>query len=412
MSDSASASEHGCSAGPLEQCLESFATKLTSLGYSAAVVQQKQATATAFARWAVDQWSDIATIDDATIEAFLVCSGGYPTLHSNRRCALAGFLEHLRAEGAALRPEPERDHSYATLLQEHYETYLRSERGLAEGTIASYRLYVSEFIRQHFETTTTAPAHGLDAGDVRDFLLKRTRTLAPKTAQLVATALRSFLRFLFLQSETTLDLAFAIPTVPMWRQARVHPYRSPEEVELLLEACDRNNTASGRRDHAILLLLARLGVRACEVAALELGDLRWRSGEIVVRGKGQVLQCLPLLPDVGAALARYLRDGRPKSQCRSVFLRNNAPRVGLGPDGVGFVVRRALARARLHPPHRGSHLLRFSLATTMIRRGASMAEIGEVLRHHSHDTTEIYAKVDFAALRAVALPWVSMGGER
>jgi site-specific recombinase XerD len=182
-------------------------------------------------------------------------------------------------------------------------------------------------------------------------------------------------------------------------------------LERLLDGCDRQ-TANGCRDYAILLLLARLGLRACEVAALELGDLRWRSGEVLVRGKGRVLQRLPLLPDIGSAVACYLRERRPKSECRNVFLRNEAPRVGLGADGVGFVVRRALARAGLRPPRRGSHLLRFTLATTMIRRGASMSEIGEVLRHRSSDSTEIYAKVDFQALRAVALPWVGMGGER
>jgi len=332
MSDFNPAAEHGCSAGLLDQCLETFTTELTRLGYAAAVIQQKRATAVGFVRWAVDQRLDIVTIDETTIEALLGCSDAYTTLNGNSRCTLTGFLEHLRAEGvAAFRPKSERDHSYAAPLQERYETCLRSERCLAEGTIASYRLYVSDFIRQHFETT--APPSGLDAGGVRDFLLKRTHTLAPRTAQLVATALRSFLRFLFLHGETTLDLTFAIPAVPTWRQARVHPYLSPEEVELLLETCDCN-TASGRFDHAILLLLARLGVRACEVAALELGDLHWRSGEMVVRGKGQVLQHLPLLPDVGAALALYLPDGRAKTQCRSVFLRSNAPRDGLGPDGV------------------------------------------------------------------------------
>jgi site-specific recombinase XerD len=413
MSDVTPTSDPSCSTGVLEQCLESFTTELTSLGYCAAVVRKKRATARAFARWAVGQGLDVATIDDATIEAFLADSEvGHPTPKSNRRCTLARFLARLRAEGATLRPELKRDHSYAALLQQRYVTYLRSERGLAEETVGSYRMWVSELVRYHFGTAARpAPASGLDARAVQDFLLERTRTLSPGTAQLVATALRSFLRFLFLCGEIRLDLALAVPAVPTRRQAGTHPYLCPEEVERLLDACDRK-TANGRRDHAILLLLARLGVRACEVAALELGDLRWRSAEIVVRGKGQVLEHVPLLPDVGAALALYLREGRPKSKCRSVFLRNDAPRVGLTPDGVGWVVRRALARAGLRPPRRGSHLLRFSLATTMIRRGASMAEIGEVLRHRSPETTEIYAKVDFEALRAVALPWVGTGGGR
>jgi site-specific recombinase XerD len=235
------------------------------------------------------------------------------------------------------------------------------------------------------------------------------RTLKPTTAQHAATALRSFLRFLFLRSETMTDFAVAIPSVHRWGQAKVHPYLCPAEVEQLLASCDVT-TVNGRRDHAILLLLARLGLRACEVAALEIADLRWRAGEIVVRGKGRVCQRLPMLPDVGAAVALYLREARPISPSPRVFLRNDAPRIELSPDAVGFVVRRALCRAGLHPPTRGSHLLRHSLATTMIRHGASMTEIGEVLRHRSPETTEIYAKVDFEALRAVALPWTGWGG--
>lgn len=412
MSDFAPITEQGCSLGVFEPYLESFTTKLTGLGYCTAVVRQKRAAVSTFARWAVAEGYDIATIVDATLEAFLGASqASDASAKSSRRCTLMGFLEHLRAEGATLRPKPERDQTYAAVLQERYESYLLCERGLAAGTVANYRWYVGEFIRHHFETSLVPAPSDLDAQHVREFLVARTRTLMPRTAQLASTALRSFLRFLFLRGETLRDLALAIPTVPSRRQAPVHPYLRPEEVERLIDGCDRK-TANGRRDHAILLLLARLGLRACEVAALELGDLHWRCGEVLVRGKGQQLQRLPLLPDVGSALALYLRRGRPKSECRNVFLRNEAPRVGLGADGVGFVVRRALARAGLRPPRRGSHLLRFSLATTMIRRGASMAEIGEVLRHRSADTTEIYAKVDFEALRAVALPWVGMGGEQ
>lgn len=178
-----------------------------------------------------------------------------------------------------------------------------------------------------------------------------------------------------------------------------------------MRACD-TATANGRRDYAILLLLARLGMRAREVAAMQLGDLRWRTGEIVVRGKGRVQQRLPLLAEVGAAIAAYLRDGRLDGPCREVFLRNEAPRVALGADAIGLIVRRSLHRARLRPPQRGSHLLRHSLATHMIRSGASMTEIGEVLRHRLPETTELYAKVDFDALRAVALPWPAAGDVR
>jgi integrase/recombinase XerD len=334
------------------------------------------------------------------------------SLIGNRRFTLMAFLDHLRDQAVTDRPKPVRDDSPPTLLLQHYETYLREEQGLTEETADNYLRFVSPLVRTCLLGSATGTVSSdIGVQQVRDYLLKSTRTLRPTTAQLVATALRSFLRFLFLRGEIAVDLTAAVPSVRRWRKATVHPYLRPEEVEQLLGACDRT-TANGRRDHAVLLLLARLGMRAREVAAMEISDLRWRAGEFLVRGKGRVYQRLPLLPDVGAAIALYLRDGRPDSPCRKVFLRNDAPRIELGADAVGLIVRRALARAGLHPPRHGSHLLRFSLATHMIRRGATMTEIGEVLRHRSPETTEIYAKVDFEALRAVALPWLGMGSVR
>jgi site-specific recombinase XerD len=183
-------------------------------------------------------------------------------------------------------------------------------------------------------------------------------------------------------------------------------------VERLLRSCDRSS-ATGRRDHAILLLLARLGLRACEVLALELSDLRWRDGEIVVRGKGLIRDRLPLLPDVGKAIALYLRRDRPPCVSRRVFLCSRAPRRGFGhPSTVSTIVARALVKAGVAAPMHGAHLLRHSLATAMVRQGASLAEVGQVLRHRSPNTTEIYAKLDFDALRDVAMPWPTARGAR
>lgn len=410
MQNHISASECDRKAAALGRCVESFTNGLSKLGYCAAVVRQKRLIVERFVRWVGRRRLDVVDIDEVTVDAFLVYLGRRRVPVGNRHCTLMAFLGHLRGEATTVRPETVPRDDRAALVLQRYEIYLREERGLAEETVSNYRRFVSALAREGFaESTTGAHARGPTFQQVRDYLLACTQSLAPATAQLVATALRSFLRFLFLQGETAVDLAVAVPSVRRWRQANVHPYLCPEEVEQMLATCDRTN-ASGRRDHAILLLLARLGMRACEVAAIEIGDLRWRAGEIVVRGKGKVHQRLPMLPDVGAAVALYLRDGRPESSCPTVFLRNIAPRIELGADAIGLIVRRALGRAGLRPPRCGSHLLRFSLATTMIRRGATMAEIGEVLRHRSPDTTEIYAKVDFEALRAVALPWTGLGG--
>lgn len=232
--------------------------------------------------------------------------------------------------------------------------------------------------------------------------------MSPRGAQGMGGALRSFFRFLLQHGEVERDLAIWVPTVAAWRLSTVPKYLKPEEVERLLKACDRSS-ATGRRDHAILLLLARLGLRAGEVAALQLDDIDWRAGEIMIRGKGLVHQRLPLLAEVGEALALYLCQDRPSRPVRQVFLRMRAPRRGLAVSAISTIVRRALERAGLQVALKGAHLLRHSLATGLLRQGASMTEIGEVLRHRLAATTEIYAKVDLDRLRSLAQPWPTGG---
>jgi site-specific recombinase XerD len=227
---------------------------------------------------------------------------------------------------------------------------------------------------------------------------------------MMTTALRSFLQFARYRGLISVDLQASIPTVPNWSMASMPKTISSAQVEQLLATCDRR-TAKGCRDYAILLLLARLGLRGGEVADLTLDDLDWEAGELCIRSAGQRSDRLPMPQEVGAAIVDYLRRARPTCASRQVFVRVRAPRRRLvGPCGIGDVVRAALQRAGLAPPLRGSHLLRHSLATQMLNRGASLAEIGELLRHHHPQTTMIYAKVDLASLRPLALPWP--GGAR
>jgi site-specific recombinase XerD len=228
----------------------------------------------------------------------------------------------------------------------------------------------------------------------------------------MTTAFRSFFRFLFQSGELQADLSAAVPTVADWRLSTIPKYLLPDEIERVVGSCDRQ-TSTGRRDYAILLLLARLGLRAGEVVALELDDIDWRAGEILVRGKGLLHDRMPLPVDVGQALTSYLRMDRPACKTRRVFVCMKAPRSGFtGPSTVATIVRRALDRAGLDPVFKGAHLLRHSLATRMLRSGASMSEIGEVLRHRTPSTTEIYAKLDFEGLRSLAQPWPNGGGAR
>jgi integrase len=247
---------------------------------------------------------------------------------------------------------------------------------------------------------TWADIRRLTTADLSGFVLSEARTLATGTAKLTVTGLRALLRYLHIHGFCT-DLSGAVPAVAGHRQARLPKHIPWGEVQRLLDRCDLR-TAVGRRDHAILLLLVRLGLRAGEVAALKLDDIDWVEGKIRVCGKSSQ-DWLPLPHDVGEAIVRYLKRGRPPSDSRTLFLRSRAPSGDLSVEAIKMRVREACRRAQLPP--RSAHQLRHTAATQMLRSGASLPEVAEVLRHRSLDTTAIYAKVDHLALRPLARPW-------
>ncbi len=304
------------------------------------------------------------------------------------------------------------DASPLSQLQRHYEQHLRAERGLAPATVTNYGGVFRWFLTDRFGDRPL-DLRALDVSTITTFVIRHAHTMSPGRAKGMVSALRSICRFLLQRGAIDRDLAAGVPRMPDWRLATLPKYLSPEEVARLLQACDCQ-AAVGRRDHAILLLLARLGLRAGEILALELDDIQWRAGEILVRSSKRLPQDrLPLLTEVGEALATYIRRDRRSHRTRRVFLCMKAPRRGFShPSTVSTIVRRALARAGLSPSLKGAHLLRHSLATRMLRQGASLSEIGLVLRHRAVQTTEIYAKVDLAGLRALVHPWPLMGGAR
>ena len=217
--------------------------------------------------------------------------------------------------------------------------------------------------------------------------------------------LRSFLRHLYQRGDISVDFSSALAPVRHWRLSGLPKALAPEQVESMLDSCDRG-TAIGQRDYAILLLLARLGLRAGEVVALTLDDFNWNEGIVTVRGKGKRHEPLPLPPEVGEGLTDYLRASRPACPTRRVFVRMHAPHRGFRSSvAICDIVRRALTRAGIDSPFKGAHLLRHSLATRMLRNGASLEDIGQILRHRHPETTQIYAKVDLDALRALAPAW-------
>jgi len=324
--------------------------------------------------------------------------------------ALRQFLEFLRREGSI--PAEKVVAPRLTPVERQtrdFETYLRNERVLAQATVASYVPFIRRFLTDRFGNGR-ATLSRLCAGDVVRFVQRQAPRLHQKRAKLLTTALRSFLHYARYGGHISCDLAAAVPCVPNWSMASIPRAIPPEAVRQLLASIDRR-TPVGRRDYAILLLLARLGLRASEVVSLELDDFDWAAGQLNVRGKGNQRAALPVSPEVGRAMAAYLRDGRPLSPSRRAFLQAKAPIRGfLGAVAIPSIVRRALERAGIKSPTKGAHQFRHALATQMLRGGASLTEIGEVLRHRSPQTTTIYAKVDLDALRPLALPWP--GGAR
>jgi site-specific recombinase XerD len=319
---------------------------------------------------------------------------------------LAPLFVYLRSQGVVTPPEAVAATPLEDLLA-CYRRHLVDDRGLAPSTVTGLeeraRLFLSERMSARGGGTGV---QGLCAGDVTRYLLRECSRLGVGSAKNRVTELRSLLRFLYLQGLIGSDLAAAVPPVAGWRDTALPSTLAASEVAALLSSCDRSKL-TGRRDFAILTLLARLGLRSCEVAGLELDDIDWRAGELRVRGKGRSQGCLPLLSEVGECLASYLRDGRPRAESRRVFLTSLAPLRGLHPASIGSVVGRACER--VGRPVVGPHRLRHALAAEMFRQGATLPQIGQVLRHRDLATTAVYAKVDLGALRRVAQPWPGAG---
>jgi integrase/recombinase XerD len=410
--DTVLALEDGSPVGLLDIHVEAFLKHLRAEGYAERTLRRKGLIAAAFARWTRREQVAIDDLNDSHMAAFVERS---PRKRKARvkleLAALRPLLEYLRVEAGRPISPLSIDASPAADLTRRYMDYLRKDRGLTENSVHVYIPFIRDFLTSQIAGGGCLSPGAFDALTIRSYLLARSVGRSGEYSRLLATALRSFFHFLFLRGDTRLDLSISVPTVRKWRQSSVPAFLSPEEEERVLASTDRS-TSRGRRDHAILLLLARLGLRAGEIVSLELGDIRWRSGEIVVHGKGRMVEHLPLLSDIGEALALYLREDRGINASRRVFVRMLAPRAGLaGPCAVDHIVRLAFARAGLRPSSRGAaHLFHHSLATTMIRHGASMAEIAEVLRHRSQNSSAIYAKVSFEALRGVARPWPATGG--
>lgn len=408
MTNAANATDH---VRQLAAHIDSFCDGLRAAGHGPAAVTSRRLIINAFIRSIASKRRAAEDLSDADVTAFLKRR---PTRREDpkERAVLRRLMPHLRAQDVCS-PTESKLITPADEITQRYVAFLRQDRGLAENSIAIYAPCARDFFTYRVTQVGRLALETLDADTVRTFLLERIANRSTESSRLLSVSLRSVLRFLFLRGETPRDLSSAVPMVRTYRQSTVPAVLSVDEVRRVLATPDPS-TVRGRRDAAILLLLARLGLRASEVVFLELGDLHWHAAEIVIRGKGPHRDQVPLLADVGEAIARYLERGRGPSASRRVFLRVIPPRVGLArPCAIDHIVRLAFSRAGVPPRHRRvAHLFRHSLATRMIRHGASLPEIAEVLRHRSQSTTAIYAKVSLDALRGVARPWPVVGARR
>ena len=412
MNKSKNVPSHRVASDAIESHVGPFIAELKAAGYAPGTLCTKRAALRRFLRWRRRHKPPGSEPDESEAAKFLARSGRLGPKH---RCLAStvrtAVLGHLRHQGVISTSAPDAPETASSALERRYADFLRNEKGLAELSLRVYLPLVPLLLGYLEKRHGSASVRRLDARVLRGFLFERTQHRSSESVRLLATSLRSFLRFLYAHGEIRHDLTAAIPTVRRWAQPGVPRKLTAGEVDQILSAPDRT-TLTGRRDFAILLLLAKLGLRSSEVLSLELRDIRWRTGELLIRGKGGRRDFLPLPQAAGAALARYLRLDRGRRPTQRVFLRANAPRVPLaGPASIGHIVRRAMVQAGVERPKQiAAHLFRHTLASRMLQQGATLREISEVLRHRAQSTTELYAKIDMRSLNEVVRPWPAQGG--
>jgi len=393
--------------GQLADHLNALATFLSDQGYAPYTIHRQVYLTACFSRWLKQQGVALQDVTFEHSKQFLRNRAQQLKPCRGDAAALQHLIDFLCNEDViSVKKRSLPCLSPVECCVQGYEQYLREARGLAETSIHNYVPFIRSFLEARFGYGSVTLSD-LSAQDVVGFVQCQASQLIRKRAKLMTSALRSFLSYARYCGELTQDLAAAVPVVENWSMPTIPRAISTDQVKQLLDSIDRR-PAMGRRDYAILLLLARLGLRASEVAFLELDDIDWQAGILHVRGKGGHHNQFPLSAEVGEAIAAYLKNGRPKPKThnRRLFLRAKAPVRGFrGPSAVSCIVRHSLERAAIDAPTFGAHQFRHGLATEMLCQGASLWEIGDILGHRHPQTTKIYTRVDLNALRTLAQPW-------
>jgi len=398
----------GRAGGPLGAFEAALRTELARQGYTACSARTVADAMRRLSCWMERHEVAAAALGSQVIEEFLADRQVVTSTGKAARRGLGTLLRLLRSQGAIPPAADEAGSSPAGRLLGRYRDYLAGERGLAAESVRCYLVQGRKLLDDLGEPLDLS-LQRLDAAAVTAFIMRQARQCSSTwSAKTLVTATRSLLRFLHVEGLIPVPLAGAVPAVAGWRLAALPRGLAPELVEAILAGPDISAPA-GLRDRAVLILLARLGLRGAEAAALRLGDVSWQDGDLVIRGKGSAVERIPLPTDVGEALAAYVMGGRPSCACPALFVTARAPYKELTPATVRAIMGRACATAGL--PRVGAHRLRHSLATGLLRAGAPLTEVGQLLRHRSQLSTSVYAKVDYAALRMLARPWpVPAGG--
>lgn len=390
--------------GPLVPHLPAFERLLRTRGYAPTTVRLKVRLVCDFSAWLSRRRISVQLITLEQAERYLRHRAQHRRPRRGDSADLKQLLELLGEEGIVAQQKACNRSTPVDRLLDRYGLYLRDERAVYPGTAVTYTRVARGFLEHRFGGGRPNLS-ALRTTDVLRFVQHQVARGSRKTAQLACSALRSFLQYARYRGEITTDLAAGVPEVANWSMPSIPRSIAPDDLRRVLAHCNRRS-AVGSRDYAILLLLARLGLRAGAIALLELDDIDWQAATLRVRGKGGHAHVLPLPVEVGEAIVAYLKIGRPVSTSRRLFLRAKAPIRGFKSQlAILAVVKHALIRAGIDAPSKGAHQFRHALASEMLRRGASLPEIGQILDHRSPQTTAIYAKVDLASLHTLALPW-------
>lgn len=387
--------------GPFASVLDEYIVELRKTGYSDAYFRKAFRIILRFSDWVGLKHVPLKKLNQEQIEEFWKYHGAI-----RRHCdfkVLGIFIQFLRNRKLIpLKPIVKITCPIEKQLFE-FEKYLRDEKGLST-TYIYQQVRVARFFLNETASNTEGKWNKYNAQIIGEYLTKLLKEKGSSEVKDAAVRLMQFFKYLFIVGKTRTDLSKSVPRPANWHQTRLPIYIGPEKVQKLLDSCDRM-TFIGARDYAVLMVLSRLGLRACEVKNLNLEDIHWRSGAMTVRGKGKESK-MPMPNDVGEAMAEYIKNFRPKTPSRSVFVSVFPPHHGFKLSvSVGGIVKFALQRAKIESDHQGAYLLRHTVANECLKNG-TLDDVARLLRHEQYATSAIYAKVDLTRLLQVARPWV------